>query len=193
MMDITKGYRTTEFWLSIAAFLVGVFVASGVLPSEHWGMKLSGALLSGLGVLGYGVSRGLAKLGGAAKALAPLALVGALLGGCTWQAAVKTSADVAGSLATSARAAGDPASVAECNARLVKCAEAKDGVCEPLKQCQADRHAFNAVLVGIQSARYGAYSAILVGNKKKAEGWVAALIDAGAKIEKALRALKVIP
>jgi hypothetical protein len=55
------GWRTTEFWLSLVAALVGLFMASGVLPVEHMAMKIAGFALSALAALGYSVGRGIAK------------------------------------------------------------------------------------------------------------------------------------
>ena len=56
------GWKTSEFWLSLAAVLVGAFVASGVLPAEHLAMKIAGFVLMALASLGYSVGRGIAKL-----------------------------------------------------------------------------------------------------------------------------------
>lgn len=57
------GYKTTEFWLALAACLVGFAMASGAFHD-------SGALMRGLGLIaaslssaGYSHSRGHAKAG----------------------------------------------------------------------------------------------------------------------------------
>lgn len=83
-MDIKAGVKTTEFWLSIAAFAVGVLLASGVLPVEHWAIKLAGAAAAGLAALGYSISRGSTKGGaGPMAALIPFVLAAALFSsGC---------------------------------------------------------------------------------------------------------------
>lgn len=60
-MDLKSGIKTTEFWLSLLAVLVGAFVASGILPSEHWAIKLGGIITTALGALGYSYSRSAAK------------------------------------------------------------------------------------------------------------------------------------
>ena len=57
------GYKTSEFWLSLAAALLGAFVASGLLPAEHAVMKIAGMALTALASLGYAASRGRAKNG----------------------------------------------------------------------------------------------------------------------------------
>jgi len=57
------GWKTSEFWLSLAAALLGAFVASGVLPVEHLAMKIAGVALTALASLGYAASRGHAKNG----------------------------------------------------------------------------------------------------------------------------------
>ncbi len=55
------GYKTTEFWFSTLAAVVGIVIASGIVPESGLGAQLVGALVSGLAALGYSVSRGLAK------------------------------------------------------------------------------------------------------------------------------------
>ena len=57
------GWKTSEFWLSLAAALLGAFVASGVLPAEHMVMKIGGMALTALASMGYAVSRGRTKNG----------------------------------------------------------------------------------------------------------------------------------
>ena len=57
------GWKTSEFWLSLAAALLGAFVVSGVLPAEHAVMKIAGMALTALASLGYAASRGRAKNG----------------------------------------------------------------------------------------------------------------------------------
>jgi hypothetical protein len=55
------GYKTTEFWLSAVAALVGLLIASGVIPSGGVGEKIVGLIASVLATLGYSVARGIAK------------------------------------------------------------------------------------------------------------------------------------
>jgi len=55
------GYKTTEFWLTTAATLLGLLLASGVLDdlaATHWAVKAAAAAGSLLAALGYTVSRG---------------------------------------------------------------------------------------------------------------------------------------
>lgn len=59
--EVKPGYKTTEFWVSIAACALGAFVASGVLPEESVWMKLAGMGLTALTALGYTVSRWVVK------------------------------------------------------------------------------------------------------------------------------------
>jgi hypothetical protein len=47
------GYKTTEFWLSFAAVLVGGVAASGVIPSESVWERIVGLVVSALAALGY--------------------------------------------------------------------------------------------------------------------------------------------
>lgn len=58
------GYKTTEFWLTALAGLVGFVVASGMLESlaeTHWVVKAIGGITTLLTVLGYQVARGKVK------------------------------------------------------------------------------------------------------------------------------------
>lgn len=59
------GYKTTEFWLSALAFVLGALFASGVVSEGSQIDKVLGLGASILGQLGYVVPRGMAK----AKAL----------------------------------------------------------------------------------------------------------------------------
>ena len=58
---VRPGYKTTEFWLSVAACVVGALLASGVFPAESTGMKIVGMAATTLSALGYTVSRFVVK------------------------------------------------------------------------------------------------------------------------------------
>lgn len=60
-METKPGYKTTEFWLSLAAILVGAAFASNVFPAESGGEKILGLAATVLTTLGYTVSRTLVK------------------------------------------------------------------------------------------------------------------------------------
>lgn len=55
------GYKTTEFWLSAAASVLGALFASGALSDGSTVAKVAGLAASVLGALGYTVSRGMVK------------------------------------------------------------------------------------------------------------------------------------
>jgi hypothetical protein len=57
------GYKTTEFWLSLAAMIVGAALASGVFETDSGGDRILGLAATVLASLGYTVSRGIAKKG----------------------------------------------------------------------------------------------------------------------------------
>lgn len=61
MDEVKPGWKTSEFWLSIAALLVGALFASGVFPAESGGEKILGLAATVLTTLGYTVSRSLVK------------------------------------------------------------------------------------------------------------------------------------
>ena len=60
-MEVKPGYKTTEFWLSLTAILVGAAIASGVFPVDSNGDKLLGLVATVLSSVGYTVSRSLVK------------------------------------------------------------------------------------------------------------------------------------
>ncbi len=61
--ETKPGYKTTEFWLSVAAMLVGAALASGVFETDSGGDRILGLAATVLASLGYTVSRGMAKKG----------------------------------------------------------------------------------------------------------------------------------
>jgi len=63
---IKPGYKTTEFWLTSAAIVLGLLLASGALDavaSDSWITKLVGGAVAALNALGYTVSRASVKSG----------------------------------------------------------------------------------------------------------------------------------
>ena len=59
--QIKAGWKTTEFWMSVAAALAGLLYASGVIAPESSGDNVLGLIASVLAAMGYSVARGLAK------------------------------------------------------------------------------------------------------------------------------------
>lgn len=57
----TKGYKSTEFWLSTAAMLVGVLLASGAFPAGGSVAQILGIAASVLSAMGYSASRAVVK------------------------------------------------------------------------------------------------------------------------------------
>jgi len=51
------GYKTTEFWLSAIAAILGIVLASGAIPDGGTAGQIIGGALSLLGTLGYTASR----------------------------------------------------------------------------------------------------------------------------------------
>ena len=47
------GYKTTEFWLSLAAVAVGALLVAGVLPNEGASTQVVGLIEAALVALGY--------------------------------------------------------------------------------------------------------------------------------------------
>lgn len=59
--DVKPGWKTTEFWLHLAATVVGAVLASGLLPSSSKMMQACGLAATVLSVLGYSVNRTIVK------------------------------------------------------------------------------------------------------------------------------------
>ena len=57
----TKGYKSTEFWLNLAAILIAALLGSGALPVDGPVEKIVLMIASVLGALGYTVNRTLFK------------------------------------------------------------------------------------------------------------------------------------
>jgi len=55
------GYKTTEFWFTSAAAVLGLLFASGVISDGSQIDKVLGMASTLLASMGYSVSRGLAK------------------------------------------------------------------------------------------------------------------------------------
>ncbi len=61
------GFKTTEFWLSSAATILGIALASGAVPEGGLAAQIIGGVLAVLAGLGYTASRTIVKAGDAAK------------------------------------------------------------------------------------------------------------------------------
>lgn len=59
--NVKPGYKTTEFWLSFAAMIVGAALASGVFETDSGGDRILGLAATVLASLGYTVSRAMVK------------------------------------------------------------------------------------------------------------------------------------
>ena len=54
---VKPGFKTTEFWLSAAATVVGLAIASGIVPTSGTWPQIVGLVTGVLGAMGYTVSR----------------------------------------------------------------------------------------------------------------------------------------
>ena len=59
---MTKGYKTTEFWLSLAAILTGAILSSGAIENNTVLQGL-GLIAAALTALGYSGARAITKAG----------------------------------------------------------------------------------------------------------------------------------
>ena len=51
--EIRPGYKTTEFWISLAAVIICSVVASGIVPADSVWERIIGLVVSALAALGY--------------------------------------------------------------------------------------------------------------------------------------------
>ena len=58
---VKSGYKTTEFWFSSIAALLGILLASGAVAEGGSVEKIMGMAATVCAGLGYSVSRGLSK------------------------------------------------------------------------------------------------------------------------------------
>lgn len=61
MNEIKPGWKTTEFWLSVIAAIVGLLFASDAIPTDSPIAKALGGVATALSAMGYSVARGMAK------------------------------------------------------------------------------------------------------------------------------------
>ena len=64
MNETKAGYKTTEFWMSLLATLLGFLLASGAMdavPGDSWIAKLVGGAVAALASMGYSASRAKVK------------------------------------------------------------------------------------------------------------------------------------
>ena len=65
MPNVTPGWKTTEFWMTSLSMIVGLLLASGIVPTEGVLMKAIAIVQMILASLGYSVARGVTKSGAA--------------------------------------------------------------------------------------------------------------------------------
>ena len=61
--SVKPGYKTTEFWMSAGATVVGLAIASGVIPETGVWPKVVALVVSAFAAMGYTVSRTSVKNG----------------------------------------------------------------------------------------------------------------------------------
>lgn len=86
------GWQTTEFWLALAAKLLGALLATGVIGDGTYAMRIAGVAAAVLTSLGYSVSRAVVK---AAAVLLLIGLIGTTQMGCATAKAIPRAAGAA--------------------------------------------------------------------------------------------------
>jgi|GEM_PF-5889656 len=182
------GWRTTEFWLALAANVLGGLLASGVLePYGDW-PKIVGVAVMVLASLGYTANRAWVK-GAVAKSAGPKALLvlalPALLVGCAgWKDTTRRSLAIAQDVAVSTRVVADQG----CKPVVKQCIAAKLNPCKALLDCHAKRRVVYRALLDTHAATTVGYRAIDAAEKPQALQIAAVAIDAARKVCEALKA-----
>ena len=57
------GFKTSEFWIMVAVFIIGVLIESDALGEGHWAMKVAALAMQGLSAMGYTAGRAKTKFG----------------------------------------------------------------------------------------------------------------------------------
>ena len=60
-METKPGFKTTEFWLTLAAVVGSLVISSGILPVGSTVTAIVGGIVAVLGALGYGAVRASVK------------------------------------------------------------------------------------------------------------------------------------
>jgi len=60
---VKPGYQTTEFWMTAAATVVGLAIASGIVPTTGFWPSVVALVVSAFAAMGYTVSRTVVKNG----------------------------------------------------------------------------------------------------------------------------------
>ena len=60
---VKPGYKTTEFWMTAGAAVVGLAIASGLVPDTGVWPKVVALVVSAFAAMGYTVSRTVVKNG----------------------------------------------------------------------------------------------------------------------------------
>jgi len=60
---VKPGYKTTEFWMTAGATVVGLAIASGIVPDTGVWPKVVALVISAFAAMGYTVSRTAVKNG----------------------------------------------------------------------------------------------------------------------------------
>ena len=60
---VKPGYKTTEFWMTAGATVVGLAIASGIVPDTGVWPKIVALVISAFAAMGYTVSRTAVKNG----------------------------------------------------------------------------------------------------------------------------------
>lgn len=202
------GIKTTEFWLSLTAILLGALTTSGLLGEGSTAARIAGLAVTVLAALGYTAARSKTKSGGfaALDALLVLFCVSCVAIGCatSLRDKARTTAEQATIVANHAKAAVDElcdATSRSCASRLkgqcagltgAKLDECVHAGCTELEHCQARQAKGDAAIVALRAAVLATLTAIDAtqpGHDERLSGAVVALIRVYGRLVVALQPL----
>lgn len=177
------GYKTSEFWLTLASSGLLAFQSIDVLPQSTEAGGLLAALFTGAPGASYVAARSKLKATTGTMMLS-LALLGALfVAGCSsWQTDTKTALDGFGAATKTYRTAVELTYNPKCDAASRVCA--KEAPCPDYDACDSTRHALYLSMKAIHTARAAGYTAVSIGIKKDA-------LDAVGKVSELIKRLVV--
>lgn len=194
MKETRPGWKTTEFWLTLAANLAGAALAAGLFPADSTWAKIAGVVVMALATMGYSFSRGKAKSGDGfvrlglmlrMLALSMAVIVGSC-GTCDWRANYRKTLLGVHQAGVAAHAFADKA----CAPVLELCKRSKQNPCKALLTCQGTRRKTIAALLNLQQSVVVADLTVEAADKKDAAAALRAVLTLALEVQRAVAAWK---
>ena len=172
---IKAGWKTSEFWLSVVAIVLGVLITSDVLPTTHWVVRIAGLACTALGSIGYSLSRGISKIPPARLGvLLPFLLSLAVMApGCSsWQKTAAAGLQGVEEAAKQLSATIEPVMHERCLSEAKICAAKNDQVCQPLTDCQDQRRSVNHKIIAVHTMAFTGLGLVALGQEAESNALI---------------------